>query len=1779
MSYDAFDNDENRAARISSTLKAQIIAALKKPSGARTYDDLLLLKSYMLQTEFFEKSILGSANPRQINDLCRGIELEIHKPKGIVFNQGDIGDKVYIILSGVVEFIARFTIDLTQGETEIREKKLDTFSAGKIFGDRALQFDEPRSATAVCVEETFLITVEKLAYLQVADDVRQDQPVVLRPDQLAKKEGVIQVLSKVREKRTNQELEAAASYLYRKVEFFSKLSMQQVVEVCRVAEILTIWGRNLVCKQGEVGPVFYAVLTGSVEVWVSKDDPSQPPPRMGRNHDITEGLGRMENQLVSGKTFGDRALAATDSLRKASIITCEDVTELLVIFRKDYENLIAATSQVETMTKIKLLRRTDLFHNLDMVHLRALANFMEPRMYSIDETVVQAGKRATDMIIIEHGECNVMTEVLEGYSKDNYENIMHEQQYHHYMEDTHHKAHMESGHPVHDHDEYNHHTLKKMPSKKIDILEVAKKDSHKNMQAKLQRMPSTKTTTSDQPFEAREASPSNGNKPHNASDRKRNPRFASMQLVPLGRRKKISLGRIAPNSVLATYILLCTTLHEEVYHPETIIATTLINAYVVSKHAFFNSLPKDSKHALVKLVKEYKAPILTSLWENVPRVLDENQWKMEKTWKRFKTQFMEKGHKSNILDAYKQLDHLHISVNSGNDPEIKLMPRHYLFVAQQQKEQGGGTGVSSMATGGDISRKKMEVNLDWGLLPTQRADESAAAMTPTSSAAAAAAGAVSELSATVIASENHLTSLTPRKEAAQQQHHSQSLLKQHFMNSAAAAQAMGVIMPLEGIAHNSNLSSSALNSGPALLAQQPMVSFRIRQRLNLSRSMNALLDQQLNAQNASNSASSTHRHHPHGNSQSTSMLPGVTSSSVGNGSSSNNNESKSSQSKRSAQNNHTYIEMPFTLVQIHREGMKASAMNVLANGRRPLRAYMRNCGSFVACAKAKEMADLQMEQLYLTLFHSEAAREEELLLHWHTFNGFESMPLDATDHFLIYCRSTPVEFASIRPSKNIFNSRFPALCKPQQQRYAIVLVNPLPLPQHAQKKQQQHQQQLAPIAVAHDDDSDGDSVSSNDSANNNAGANNSNGNANGHGSNGKGHSNHSSSKRRHKNHSNSNMNSNNGPLTNRKPAGGAVAGAAGSSANRSTPGSHINNKSGAFFGDDFPAVTNGAVAATGINGFNAGVVPNGLAMGSSDTTTMGTVGGQSEVTTANSNNTLVITGKDGKPMHLNELSVVQETIAIAGSRIDGLRYAIEHFGTIIPAKTQSTWSATGLSHHGLLHQTNATGGHSRGGDEGNPHEANGLTAGSTAFTGGEDDELHNAILNIPIDMMDPHQRQLHEILMAAYHSSGGHDDTDGEAQHDPPHLSNHTKLGGKHKKKHDRRGNNHSSQQGYHPPHHPEHEHHKQSMMLGAITVTLRNIPGSGGNNKANNYNANSSLTMGEAAFGNNGNNVNSTSGINTTASERILRQLHQCNSQYALARAHPLQRMRICVIPLFRWILIDAQTLDILDFTRAFHEDAIKNIFLAEQQEYVQQQRQLSLSPRLSRTSSRHDKDHHGHGHGHGHAGHQHTRGHRQANQHETNRHDNGDYAHDDMMDEDEDDETGEQAAVVAFTATSVHQPHGRQQQQHLHQKQEEQGLHRWQQEVNEYRDLTRELLSNQELPPQLLASVFEAGLLPKKTAKAVAWHFAAEEAKSSHQHQEHGSSAQRPASKSSSTSAASFVPSMQERMSSRPQSSSTTSQSGTAHDVQRIQVLQQQMVTQEITSQIQQIRSGTTL
>ena len=444
------------------------------------------------------------------------------------------------------------------------------------------------------------------------------------------KASIMRVLSKSRDRRTEAELLAVAAFLERRNHFFQKCTAEQRLELCRVSELICIYGRNTLFKQGQIGQAFYVILSGTVDVYVNSVDATDS------NALKTGADGILVNTLVSGASFGERALDSATNCRTGSVLTCEGLTELLVISREDYHSLVSIMLQEEMAEKCALLRTTLLFKDVSFPTLRELAKYMEAKMYHIDEFLTIAGKKALDIIIIKEGECTVEME-LESYC-----NIE--------ASATTSYAGSVPMTPVRLHgvDDDNH-------------SEISDASDRKRLRGKL------RNTTS--------ALMGQTAKSGGTSKAKKSKKSEYRQQVAYNyerKREVYNLGRVGPGAVLSTDISQTKSINADAYHRETIQATTIVSAFVIAKNDFFHHLSADVRSCVSDLVRDYRPPYLSAMWDAGPKPMGEDEWRMERAWKNFAVDVRSGKKHANILKNHKRSLAYSLSDSVGNKTGIIL---------------------------------------------------------------------------------------------------------------------------------------------------------------------------------------------------------------------------------------------------------------------------------------------------------------------------------------------------------------------------------------------------------------------------------------------------------------------------------------------------------------------------------------------------------------------------------------------------------------------------------------------------------------------------------------------------------------------------------------------------------------------------------------------------------------------------------------------------------------------------------------------------------------------------------------------------------------------------------------------------------------------------------------------------------------------------------------------------------------------------------------------------
>jgi CRP-like cAMP-binding protein len=121
------------------TLIARELAESKLPSESMALQNIALFREL---------------DAKQLAVVEKHLHPVSYKKGDFIFKEGEAGDKIYFILSGIVSVIANFTVNG-------RPHRFITFAEGLFFGDMAILEDRPRSASIQAETDTELLFMHK----------------------------------------------------------------------------------------------------------------------------------------------------------------------------------------------------------------------------------------------------------------------------------------------------------------------------------------------------------------------------------------------------------------------------------------------------------------------------------------------------------------------------------------------------------------------------------------------------------------------------------------------------------------------------------------------------------------------------------------------------------------------------------------------------------------------------------------------------------------------------------------------------------------------------------------------------------------------------------------------------------------------------------------------------------------------------------------------------------------------------------------------------------------------------------------------------------------------------------------------------------------------------------------------------------------------------------------------------------------------------------------------------------------------------------------------------------------------------------------------------------------------------------------------------------------------------------------------------------------------------------------------------------------------------------
>lgn len=264
----------------------------------------------------------------------------------IVITEGDTGDYFYVVESGA------FSIT-------VQGRHVSSVQKGATFGELALVYNCPRTATITCSQAGRLWALDRMTFRRLVARNQADQ------------------------------IDECRNAL-RKVALLKPLTDAQLSQLAEAAQIVLFDKGKRIINKGDRGNVLYIIKSGSV---------------------ICSDAGDAESlRLTDSDYFGERALMTHEP--RAANVTAETNVALIALDRQAFDDLLGSLREViDHNMSMRVLQSIPLLKNISRSEQDKLFQALEPVSFQDGEFVIREGEAGTTFYIIKSGSATVKKSV------------------------------------------------------------------------------------------------------------------------------------------------------------------------------------------------------------------------------------------------------------------------------------------------------------------------------------------------------------------------------------------------------------------------------------------------------------------------------------------------------------------------------------------------------------------------------------------------------------------------------------------------------------------------------------------------------------------------------------------------------------------------------------------------------------------------------------------------------------------------------------------------------------------------------------------------------------------------------------------------------------------------------------------------------------------------------------------------------------------------------------------------------------------------------------------------------------------------------------------------------------------------------------------------------------------------------------------------------------------------------------------------------------------------
>lgn len=222
-------------------------------------------------------------------------------------------------------------------------------------------------------------------------------------------EKVIAVISKVHEQRTDFECHELVSWIRKQNKLFANLKHDILKDLIKNCEFYRTKADDVIIKQGDKGDAMYAMLRGSVSIYIISDieedicqyiDKLCARPKLDR-----AALGQHIYSHREGFVFGDVALIR-DCTRTASVVA-DEPCDLMVVDRALYDRTVREVLNLEWQEKTEFVQNNPLFSDWSSRHRKQLVISLRKESYQFGSVLAKQGQPVQNIFFVLRGEIEV----------------------------------------------------------------------------------------------------------------------------------------------------------------------------------------------------------------------------------------------------------------------------------------------------------------------------------------------------------------------------------------------------------------------------------------------------------------------------------------------------------------------------------------------------------------------------------------------------------------------------------------------------------------------------------------------------------------------------------------------------------------------------------------------------------------------------------------------------------------------------------------------------------------------------------------------------------------------------------------------------------------------------------------------------------------------------------------------------------------------------------------------------------------------------------------------------------------------------------------------------------------------------------------------------------------------------------------------------------------------------------------------------------------------------